>query len=47
MSRAPIRFQVRVFRKEIDNEKEQHAGNEINPQGMNVAGALAFHEFVR
>ena len=47
MSLAPIRFQVRAFREEINDEKKQHAGNEINAQGMNVAGALAFHEFVR
>ena len=47
MPRAAIVFQMRIFRQEIDDEEKNHTRDEIDAQGMNVPGALPFHEFVR
>ena len=42
-----VRFQVGVAGKEIDHEKKDHAGDEINAKRMDMAGAFSFDELVR
>ena len=42
-----VRVHVSTAGEKIDDEKKSDAGDEVNPQRMNVTGTLAFDKFIR